>query len=156
MMDFITGHPLYITCIIFLAFSVPIIVSDIKTKIIPDFAVYLGVVTMLCYRFACTRDDLIIYIAACVLSVLLFVAVRYSSKRGMGWGDVKYSALCGIYAGPVAVFAGYIIAAALCGIWYSIMKKKGKISKSDPIPFAPFMAIGTFAIALVPIIKSFF
>ena len=76
MMDFITGHPLYITCIIFLAFSIPIIFSDIKTKRIPDFAVYLGVITMICYRFACTRDDLIIYIAACVLSVLLFIAVR--------------------------------------------------------------------------------
>jgi len=155
IMDFITKYPLYITCIIFLIFSIPIVISDLKTKRIPDFSLYLGIITLLCYRFACTREDLIIYISAAVISVLLFVALKISSRHGMGWGDVKYSALCGMYAGPVAVFGGYIIAAITCAIWYLIMKKNGRISRSDSIPFAPFMAFGTFIITLIPIVKSF-
>lgn len=153
-MSFITGHPLFVTFILFLLFSIPIVVYDMRTMRIPDIITYTGIVTMLCYRFACTRDELLIYIAAAVISVLLFIMVRVSSKRGLGWGDVKYSALCGLYAGPIAVFGGYILASVFAGIWYLIRKRQGKMASTSAFPFAPFMAAGTTIICLIPVVKA--
>lgn len=155
-MELITGYPLYVTLIIFLGFSVPIVIKDIKSLTIPDILVYLGIASLLCYRFACTRADMLLYVAAAVVSVLLFIMVRLSSKHGLGWGDVKYSALCGLYAGPVAVFAGYVLAAASCGIWYAVRKKQGKVTKETKIPFAPFMAAGTVVFGALPLVTALF
>ena len=151
-MSFITGYPQYVTLMLFLGFSIPIAVYDLRTLRIPDILVYMGIAMLFCYRFACTRADFLIYVAAAIVSVLVFIIVRLSSKNGMGWGDVKYSAICGLYAGPVAVFAGYVIAVMLCGIWYAVGKKKGKVTKETKIPFAPFMAGGTLFMGILPLL----
>ena len=152
-MSFITGYPQQVTLILFFLFSVPIVIFDIKSMRIPDILVYTGIACLFCYRFACTRAEFLVYVGAAVISVLLFIIVRISSKNGMGWGDVKYSALCGLYAGPAAVFVGYIIAAALCAVWYAIRKAQKKIDKNTKFPFAPFMAAGTLLIGIFPFVK---
>lgn len=153
-MAFITGYPLYVTAILFVCFSIPAIIIDCRTKHIPGMLVYMAYITMICYRFACTRDELLLYIGTALISVMIFVMIRISSKKALSVDDIKYSAFCGLYAGPVAVFCGYIIAAVICGIWYAIQRKRDKIKKDEHFPFAPFMAMGTFMVALLPIINT--
>src|SRR5574344_1694509 len=94
-MELITAYPQYTALILFIGFSVPIVIFDIREFTIPDILVYTGIASLLCYRFACTRADFLLYLAAAIVSVILFIIVRLSSKRGMGWSGVKYSALCG-------------------------------------------------------------
>ena len=153
-MDFITSHPALITTLIFAAFSIAISIEDIRTMHVSDFLIFMGIIVMACYRFACTRDVLLLYLLTALLSVLMFMMVRSVSKRGMGWADVKYSALCALYAGPAAVFLGYLVAAASCAATFGILKRARGRDKSKPLPFTPFMAGGTLIVGAVPIVKG--
>ncbi len=154
MTDFLKGQPQCVSLILFTAFSIPIAVHDLRTMRIPDFLIYLGTAVLLAYRAAFTLQDLALYLAAAVLSFLLFMAVRGLTKKGLGWADVKYSAMCGICAGPLLVFAGYAVSAVYCGVYFLIRGiKKGDI-KHEAVPFAPFMALGTVSVALIPIVKQ--
>lgn len=155
MMDLIRGYPLVVSAIIFVGFSIPIAVYDLRTMKIPDILTYMGLVTLLCYRFACTRKELVAYICTAIISLCLFTLVRNFSKKGLGWGDIKYSALCGLYAGPIVIFIGFVLSAIFCGVYFLILKIAKKYEKNMAVPFAPFMALGTLSVTVMPIIKSF-
>jgi len=154
-MEFIRENPLYITAIIFIGFSIPIVVYDIKSMKVPDILIYMGLVTLLCYRVACTRTELVAYICAAVISFCLFILVRNVAKKGLGWADIKYSAFCGLYAGPMVVFIGYIVSVIACGIYFLVLKIMKRYDKNKAVPFTPFMTLGTISVAVLPIVKQF-
>lgn len=76
--------------------------------------------------------------------------------KGMGFGDVKLAAVMGLYVGWIgetytqsialvlwAMMIGFIAGSAI-GIVALVMRKK-----SAPIPFGPFLALGTVAVVLL-------
>jgi leader peptidase (prepilin peptidase) / N-methyltransferase len=74
---------------------------------------------------------------------LLLVHLVYPA--GMGFGDVKLSALLGLYLGwlglghvPLGLFLGFLLGAVI-GVGLLVTKVRGR---SDPIPFGPFLAAG--------------
>ncbi|HAK68637.1 MAG TPA: hypothetical protein DEO40_00085 [Treponema sp.] len=140
--------------IIFWAFSLAIAVHDLKSMKIPDLLVYSGTAVLFIYKAAFSRSGLTLCIISSLLSVALFAAVRSVSRGGLGWGDVKYSALCGLYAGLIGVFVGYIVSALFCALYFLILKALKKYDKEKAVPFAPFMAAGTIAVTLAPIVKT--
>lgn len=149
-MTFITEYPQYVTLMIFTAFSIPVVICDIKSKLIPDILLYMGSIVLLCYRFACTRSECLIYLVTAAVSVILFVIIRITSRKGLGTGDIKYSAMCALYAGPAVIFAGFLIASVTGIIFYFISRK---IRQSRRFAFTPFMALGTLVTGLLPLIK---
>lgn len=164
-MNFLTQYPQYVTLFIFAAFSIPIVICDIKSMLIPDILLYLGSIVLLCYRFACTRSEFLIYLVTAAVSVVLFIIIRVSSKKGLGTGDIKYSAMCALYAGPAVLFAGFLIASLSGLIFYFVSKSimKRRILKSDSkssskrhkFAFTPFMALGTLITGILPLLKFF-
>lgn len=150
-MTFITSYPQYVTLIIFVIFSIPIIIYDTKTMFIPDILFYTGGLSLLLYRFACTRNDFLIYFLTAVISVLLFIIIRLCSKKGLGKGDIKYGAVCALYAGPAVLFAGFLISSLSGLIYYFIMKKLKKAGKSTKFAFTPFLFLGTLVTGLLPL-----
>jgi prepilin signal peptidase PulO-like enzyme (type II secretory pathway) len=75
-----------------------------------------------------------------LLAPLFLMIIRFVSKKGLGWGDVKYGSACGMYAGPLAVFLGFFFAALLAALTITIQKKW---HSDKAIAFAPFLALGT-------------
>jgi leader peptidase (prepilin peptidase)/N-methyltransferase len=73
---------------------------------------------------------------------LLIVALV--SKGGMGGGDVKLAAVTGFFLGwplgPFGLFMG-ACAGGLVAIVLLLLHIRGR---KDPLPFAPFIALGTF------------
>lgn len=155
IMDFITSNPVPVSALIFLAFAIPISIMDFTTRKIPDLLNYMSSIVLLCYRFACTRHEFIIYFVSGVFSVVFFLFIRLYTKRGLGWGDIKYSASCGLYAGPIAVFVGFVYSAIICGIYILILKAMKKYTKGQQIPFAPFLAAGALLSSIPSLVMYF-
>lgn len=92
--------------------------------------------------------------AALYFTFLLLAHLIY--PRGMGFGDVKLAAVMGLYVGWLgasytqaialvlwAMLIGFV-AGSVVGIGMLVMRKR-----SAPIPFGPFLALGTIAVVLL-------
>ncbi|MHB1125381.1 MAG: prepilin peptidase [Bacillota bacterium] len=69
--------------------------------------------------------------------------VALLSRGGMGGGDIKLAAVAGIFLGWQGILTALflaVIAAGLVGGILLLVKKKGR---KDPIPFGPFIALGS-------------
>lgn len=152
--NFILSRPELTSLVIFLLFAIPVSVFDLKTGKIPDILTLFGTLILLLYHFAVNRKEALIYIMSALLAFLLLLAIRYSTKKGLGWGDIKFGAVCGAYAGPIAVFGGFILAAFFAGIYFFIQKRAKNWKKDKAFPFAPFLALGTLFSTLPAIISA--
>jgi leader peptidase (prepilin peptidase)/N-methyltransferase len=78
----------------------------------------------------------------------LFLLIAVLSRGGMGGGDIKLIAMIGAFLGWQAVLVTIFMAAmlsAVVGLSLILLKQKGR---KDPIPFAPFLALGAFVAML--------
>jgi leader peptidase (prepilin peptidase)/N-methyltransferase len=80
------------------------------------------------------------------------LVIHLIHPRGMGFGDVKLSALLGLYLGwlglgfvPLGLFLGFFLG-ALIGVALMVARRK---NRQDPIPFGPFLAAGAVIAVLV-------
>ncbi|MFA7468292.1 MAG: A24 family peptidase, partial [Desulfotomaculaceae bacterium] len=78
---------------------------------------------------------------------LLLLAIAVISKGGMGGGDIKLSAVMGLFLGwqsaAVALFLSFLIG-GIVGILLLVTKIKGR---KDAVPFGPYLALGGLAAA---------
>lgn len=70
-------------------------------------------------------------------------ALAVLSRGGMGEGDVKLAAATGLYLGPGRQALAIFLAAALGAVVGGVLIVAGRKTRRDPIPFAPFLAVGT-------------
>ena len=127
--------------IVFLVFSA---VFDLKYMILPDFSTITLVFSALVLWFLGHFGDWT-YMWSAVGS-FLFLGFLYliTNKKGMGFGDVKLAIFMGLFLGyPKIIIAFYIafVVGALVSLILIILKKAGK---RTPIPFGPFLILGTF------------
>ncbi len=112
---------------------------------IPDWLTVSGCIMLLLYYLGFHRTELPAAAAGAVIIFTVFYLVRKLTSNGLGFGDVKYSFLCGLYgAFPVIVF-GCIISAVLglcCYGLVALFNGTERIRRMR-IPFAPFMSAGT-------------
>jgi leader peptidase (prepilin peptidase)/N-methyltransferase len=76
-----------------------------------------------------------------------FLVLNLINPRGMGFGDVRLSAVIGLDLGwlgaaqaMLGLFAGFVFGAVI-GIALIVFKKK---ARNEAVPFGPFMALGAF------------
>ena len=120
-----------------------ITVSDIKYMLIPDkiLIVFTGIflVERIFIPLTPWWDSLLG--AGIGFSLLLLIAVV--SKGGMGGGDIKLFAVLGFVLGTKAVLLSFFLA-TLYGTIFGLIGMSFKIvKKGKPIPFGPFIAMGT-------------
>lgn len=72
--------------------------------------------------------------------VLLALAVI--SRGGMGGGDIKLTAMIGLFLGPKLVLTAVVLAAFLGGGGGLILIASGKKGRKDAMVFGPFLAAG--------------
>jgi len=120
---------------------------DGKHGIIPDsvsiFIAVIGVIACFLDKNYVTWPERLMGIGFAVLFYggFYLIAKLILKKEGLGFGDVKLMAACGLALGIKSVFfatlAASIIASVVLGVKASRSKEKGV-----EYPFAPFLAIG--------------
>lgn len=77
-------------------------------------------------------------------SALFFLFVLISRETWMGWGDVKYGVVLGLYLGYLLAIVAVMAAFILGGIYsaYLLITKKAQL-KGSVIFFGPFLVIGS-------------
>ena len=132
--------------VIFFAFLILIAWTDFKTLMIYD-KILLPMALVGIFFDACNLlvnlQDAVLFSA---LGFILMFAVFKISHGGMGGGDVKFSAVLGIWLGEKifsAIFLASIIAAVFALVYF--VKNRDKKIK---LPFAPFLSAGSFFVYL--------
>jgi leader peptidase (prepilin peptidase) / N-methyltransferase len=120
-----------------------ITVSDIKYMLIPDkillFFAGIFLVERIFIPLSPWWDSLLG--AAVGFSLLLLISIV--SKGGMGGGDIKLYALIGFVLGTKLVLMSLFISTLLGALIGIIGIMIGAFERKKPIPFGPFIAVGT-------------
>ncbi len=128
-----------------------IFVADIKTQIIPDSMIVVGVIGVvieLLYRFGLSSALLPFLLSAACGSLFFLFLWLVTKRRGMGLGDVKLVFLMGLLLGYPSIVAALYVAfltGALLSVILILRREKTLKSK---IAFGPFL-IGGLAIAVL-------
>jgi prepilin signal peptidase PulO-like enzyme (type II secretory pathway) len=69
-------------------------------------------------------------------------------KEGMGGGDIKLSAACGLYLGTIKTIYALMLAVYSACLVLLVMLALKKIKKDQCVPFGPFLSTGVIAVAL--------
>lgn len=152
------AYLLFIACCLIVIF-----VFDLKHYLIPDEVIYSGVVAILAYKlFEILKfsnwkfigdwslaigyfKPLFNSLTAAFIAALFFFFIYIITKgKGMGFGDVKFAFLMGLFLGfpsiLVALFFAFL-SGAVSGLF--LMVFRGKTLKSE-LPFGPFLVSGVF------------
>ena len=138
------------------------LIFDLKYMILPDFANYSLIATsILLIIMGGHKGTPLQFILTGLGSLLFFFLLNRIKIRGseaMGMGDVKYSLFMGLFLGwpntLVAIYFAFVIG-AIVSIVLLVFKI---IKRENPIPFGPFLIIGTVVAKIYgeQIIKYFF
>jgi leader peptidase (prepilin peptidase)/N-methyltransferase len=121
-----------------------LLVFDLKYMILPDGANYCLIILALILLIG--KENYWIYVLTGVGSGLFFLLlnrIKIRKSEAMGMGDVKYAVFMGLLLGfPLIVVAGYLafVVGALMSVILLVLKK---VKRTDPIPFGPFLILGT-------------
>lgn len=120
-----------------------IFVSDVTDMIIPDkvLLVFLGLFTI--FRFFYPMDPWWQAIAGFAAGFLLLVLIAIVSKGGMGGGDIKLFAVMGVLLGIKGIILAFLFSTFFGAVIGGIGLLSGKMKKKHPLPFGPFIVIGT-------------
>lgn len=120
-----------------------ITVSDLAYMIIPDkvlivFAVIFAVLRI--YQPLTPWWDSFVGSAA---GFVLLLLIAFASKGGMGGGDIKLFALIGFAVGFKTMLLAFFFSTFFGAFFGIIGLITGMVKRKQPIPFGPFIAIGT-------------
>jgi prepilin signal peptidase PulO-like enzyme (type II secretory pathway) len=125
---------------IFVIFSIPISIIDLRSRRIPDLLSIPCFVLLLLARLLLTPRILPGCLAAAVFGVILFYCVRTVTK-GLGLGDVKFAAIIGLFCGFPRFLPAFLIA-DLVGIAVTLLLFLPTGVRPRSLPFAPFLSAG--------------
>lgn len=121
-----------------------VIVSDIRYMIISDRVLLFFLPIFLLLRYTIAQpQNLWEPLVGILIGFLLLWLIRLISRNRMGGGDVKLFAVLGSVLGLNGVLLAFFLSCffgAFIGVAGMMI---GKIKKGQPIPFGPFIALGS-------------
>ncbi|RFU65879.1 prepilin peptidase [Peribacillus glennii] len=122
-----------------------IFVTDIAYMLIPDKILLFFAVVFLFMRIFLPLDPWWDSLLGAAVGFGLLLLIAVISKGGMGGGDIKLFALLGFVLGTKLVLLSFM-AATFLGAFYGVIGiLSGFIKRKHPIPFGPFIVVGTLA-----------
>ena len=127
--------------------------TDLSHTMIPDAVTLPGIVVgLLCAALILpisVMESLTgILVGGGLLWFLAWISPYVFGKEGMGGGDIKLMAMVGAFIGWQPVLLAIMIGSFLGSMIGGTLMISGVISRREPIPFGPFLAIGSL-LALV-------
>ena len=145
-----------------MAFSVPVIAVafiDFETGYIPDS---LNVTILVIGALACVYSAVfggyvgwisrLVGLGFCLVFFggAYFISKLILKREGLGFGDVKFTAACGLFLGIKSAFFATLVSTILASVILVIIQAKNKSEeKQKEYPFAPFLAFGILVAAFV-------
>jgi leader peptidase (prepilin peptidase) / N-methyltransferase len=120
-----------------------ITVSDIKYMLIPDKILLFFAGIFLLERIFIPLSPWWDSLLGATIGFTLLLVISIVSKGGMGGGDIKLYALLGFVLGTKLVLMSLFIATLLGALIGIIGIGLGLVERKKPIPFGPFIAVGT-------------
>lgn len=120
-----------------------IFVSDYKYMIIPNKILFLFGVILTAERILIPLSPWWDSLVGGVLGFLLLLFIAVISKGGMGGGDIKLYSVIGIALGVKLVLLSFFLATLFGAFLGGIGMLLGVVKKGKPIPFGPFIGMGT-------------
>jgi leader peptidase (prepilin peptidase)/N-methyltransferase len=117
-------------------------VSDLRTRVVPDVPLVLGLALALGYRALAAPGELPGWIAAGAGAAGFLLAAAVIRPDGMGLGDVKLAGVLGVYLGPAVIEAMIVAFAAGSAVGLALIARQGWGARSRTIAFAPCLALG--------------
>jgi leader peptidase (prepilin peptidase)/N-methyltransferase len=117
-------------------------ISDLRTRLIPDAPLVLGLALSLLLCTLSAPGELPERIAAGAGAAAFLLAAALIRPDGMGLGDVKLAGVIGVYLGAVVVEAIITAFAAGSVIGLGLIARHGWAARHRTIPFAPCLALG--------------
>lgn len=117
---------------------------DFKYMTLPDTTAYALIILAL-VKWVCLGKPISFLISALVSGLFIYILhkIKIKGQQAMGDGDILLAVFMGLFLGfPNIIVAFYIafVIGAIIGGWLIIRKK---ISRLTPIPFGPFLILGT-------------
>jgi prepilin signal peptidase PulO-like enzyme (type II secretory pathway) len=78
----------------------------------------------------------------------VFLVLWVLTRGGMGLGDVKLAMLIGAGLGFPAVYAALMLGVIAAGLTILLLLVLRLVSRSQPVPYAPFLALAAVAVVL--------
>lgn len=141
--------PELITGLLLVSLLVVVVQTDLAGMVIPDRVVFFGMAAGLILRLFLHSRPLWDYGSAFLAGGgLLFAAAwlgeKILSKEAMGGGDIKLLAMLGLYLGLANTLLTLFIGSLLGLCLTLLLLALRRISRDQPIPFGPYLALGAW------------
>ncbi|OAB42964.1 prepilin peptidase [Paenibacillus glacialis] len=116
-------------------------VSDLKYMLIPNKVLLFFLPVLVLLRIIYTEESIWNGVLGAVVGggIVLLLALA----GGMGMGDAKLFVLCGWVIGFPNVILAFLLSSAIGTLVYGMLMLLGFIKRKQPVPFGPWLAIGT-------------
>jgi len=129
------GISLVYTCLLTVIF-----VIDLENQLVLDKVIYPGMILALAFSFFWPELGVVSSLIGGAIGLAAMALPFIIYRRGMGMGDVKLGALVGLMSGYPLVAIALLLAVITGGLVAAILLAFKIKKRSDPIPFAPFLA----------------
>lgn len=120
-----------------------IIVSDLTYMIIPDKVLVFFAILLFIGRLVIPLQPWWDSILGAVVGFSVLLLIAFVSRGGMGGGDIKLFAVIGLVLGTRRVLIAFFLSCLLGAVIGMGLKLVGKVGAGKPIPFGPFIAMGS-------------
>jgi len=134
-----------------LALLATVTVSDLRARVIPDWALVPAAAVATATVAVAQPETLAERLASAAGACGFLLAAALIRPEGMGLGDVKLAAVLGLFLGP-PVAAALVVALLAGALWgFAVAVARGVPARQATIPFAPFLAIGAAVVLIAPV-----
>ena len=117
-----------------------IFVIDLENQLVLDKVTYPGMALALAFSFFWPGLGVVSSLIGGAIGLGAMALPYIIYRRGMGMGDVKLGALVGLMSGYPLVFTALLLSVVSGGLVAAVLLVFGVKKRTDPIPFAPFLA----------------
>jgi leader peptidase (prepilin peptidase)/N-methyltransferase len=121
---------------------------DLEHFIIPNSLVLTGVIFGVGISFFVHNVSFLSALLGAVSCSGFLLLASLISRGGMGLGDVKLAVVIGLFLGWPLGPVGLLVGACIGGLLGLVLLVTGIKGRKDPIPFGPFIALGTMVALL--------
>lgn len=125
---------------------IPITVSDLAYKKIPNRLLLFFTPLFLVYRLFFPLDPFWLTIMGSLLAFVLIFLVILVSKGGMGIGDLKYFTLFGFIFGPIQFLLLFFLSTLYGTLGGLITMRVKKVGKRTKIAFGPYIGLAALTV----------